>query len=181
VCSSDLGPIPGPAIGSVTASVADIASARSYFGDAFGLEEIEPIHRPEHERLWGLDGASRSCAAFRAGDAVLEVVQYEAPAGRPPDADALLSDQGIMNAALGYRDRTELLRAHTAATAMGATATTDVPELSGSVYLRLADDLSFEQLLVPPGLDGVYGFTPRATSPVHTGPALPQRRDRRPS
>jgi hypothetical protein len=67
-----------------------------------------------------------------------------------------------MNAAIGYRDRTELVRAHAAATAMGASATTDVPDVSGSVYLRLADELSFELLLVPHGLDGAYGFTPRA-------------------
>jgi catechol 2,3-dioxygenase-like lactoylglutathione lyase family enzyme len=152
----------GPAIGYVTASVADIERARGYFGGAFGLEEIEPIHRPEHESLWGLDHARRSCAAFRAGDAVLEVVRYETPSARPPAADALLSDQGIMNAAIGYRDRTEMVRAHAAATAMGATATTDVPDLSGSVYLRLAAELSFELLLVPHGLDGAYGFTPRA-------------------
>lgn len=181
VIEAEPGDHPGPAIGSVTASVADLGIARRYFGGAFGLEEIEPIHRPGHEHLWGLDGARRRCAAFRAGTAVLEVVQYEEPAARPPAADALLSDQGIMNAAIGYRDRAELVRAHAAATAMGAAATTAVPELSGSVYLRLADDLSFEQLLVPHGLDGVYGFAPRATPPVRTGPPLPQCRDRRPT
>jgi len=96
---------------------------------------------------------------------VLEVVQYETPAARPPAADALLSDQGIMNAALGYRDRTDMVRATAAATALGATATTAVPEIAGSVYLRLADGLSFEQLLVPAGLDDLYGFVPR-TRPI---------------
>ena len=155
----------GPALGYVTASVSDLERARAYFGGAFGLEEIEPIHRPEHEQLWGLDGARRTCAAFRAGDVVLEVVQYETPAARPPAADALLSDQGIMNAALGYRDRTDMVRATAAATALGATATTAVPEVAGSVYLRLADGLSFEQLLVPAGLDDLYGFVPR-TRPI---------------
>ncbi|QJY47418.1 VOC family protein [Pseudonocardia broussonetiae] len=153
---------PGPALAYAAASVADLEGARRCFGGAFGLEEVEPVHRPEHERLWGLDGARRTCAAFRAGDAVLEVVQYETPAGRPPAADALLSDQGIMNAALGYRDRAGMARATAAATALGATATTAVPEVAGSVYLRLADGLSVEQLLVPAGHDDLYGFVPRA-------------------
>jgi catechol 2,3-dioxygenase-like lactoylglutathione lyase family enzyme len=157
------GRAPGPTLGYVAASVADLESARRFFGGAFGLEELEPdvLHRPEHERCWQLDGARRTCAVFRAGDALLELAQYESPAARSPAADALLSDQGIMNAALGYRDRAELARAHAAATALGASATTDVPEVAGSVYLRLADGLSFEQLLVPPELDAMYGFTPQ--------------------
>jgi hypothetical protein len=98
-------------------------------------------------------------------------VQYGTPAPRPPDADALLSDQGIMNAAVGYRDRAQLVRAHAAATALGASATTAVPAASGSVYLRLAEGLSFEQLLVPPGLDAAYGFAaqprPSGGAPAH--------------
>jgi catechol 2,3-dioxygenase-like lactoylglutathione lyase family enzyme len=160
-------PGPGPAIGYVTVSVSDLGSARRYFGEAFGLEEIEPdaVHRPEHETLWGLGGARRTCAVFRTSGALLEVTQYEAPSPRPPVADALLSDQGIMNAAIGYRDRAEMLRAHTAATALGATATTDVPSVSGSVYLRLAGGISFELLLVPHGLDEVYGFAPQGGPP----------------
>lgn len=158
---------PGPALGYVAASVADLEAARRCFGAALGLVETEPdaVHRPEHEALWGLDGAQRACAVFRVGDAFLELVQYTTPAPRPPAADALLSDQGIMNAAFGYRDRSELVRAHAAVTAVGASATTDVPSESGSVYLRLAEGLSFEQLLVPPDLDAAYGFVPQPSPP----------------
>ena len=85
---------PGPALGYVTASVADLETARRYFGGAFGLEEIDPVavHRTEHEALWGLDGARRTCAVFRAGAALIEVVQYASPAPRPPDPDALLAE-----------------------------------------------------------------------------------------
>jgi catechol 2,3-dioxygenase-like lactoylglutathione lyase family enzyme len=164
---------PGPALGYVTASVADLETARRYFGGAFGLEEIDPVavHRTEHEALWGLDGARRTCAVFRAGAALIEVVQYASPAPRPPDPDALLSDQGIMNAAIGYRDRARMVHAQAAATALGASATTAAPAVSGSVYLRLADGLSCEQLLVPPGLDAAYGFTaqarPSGAAPAH--------------
>ena len=76
-----------------------------------------------------------------------------------------------MNAAIGYRDRDEMVRANAAATALGASATTDVPAVSGSVYLRLADGLSVEQLLVPPGLDGLYGFAPQPRpGPSRTSP-----------
>ena len=164
---------PGPALGYVTASVADLETARRYFGGAFELEEIDPVvvHRTEHEALWGLDGARRTCAVFRAGAALIEVVQYASPASRPPDPDALLSDQGIMNAAIGYRDRARMVHAQAAAMALGASATTATPAVSGSVYLRLADGLSCEQLLVPPGLDAAYGFTaqarPSGAAPAH--------------
>jgi hypothetical protein len=64
-----------------------------------------------------------------------------------------------------------VVHARAAATALGASATTAVPAVSGSVYLRLADGLSCEQLLVPPGLDAAYGFTaqarPSGAAPAH--------------
>ncbi|GAA0934890.1 VOC family protein [Pseudonocardia zijingensis] len=159
---------PGPALRYATASVADLDTARRCFGEGLGLAETDPdaVHRPEHESLWGLEGAHRVCATFRIGDAFLELVQYTTPAPRPPAADALLSDQGIMNAAFGYRDRSDLVRAHTAVTSMGATTSTDVPSVAGSVYLRLAEGLPFEQLLVPRDLDAVYGFVPQPNPPA---------------
>ena len=49
--------------------------------------------------------------------------------------------------------------------------------MSGSVYLRLADGLSFEQLLVPPGLDAAYGFAAQSR-PSGAAPAHDQARTR---
>ena len=158
---------PRSALAYVAVSVSDLDSARRYFGKVFGITEIEPdaLHRPEHEALWGLDGARRSCAVFLAGDVLLEVVQYETPAPRPPAADALLSDQGIMNVAMGYRDRSEVVDTVAAAESAGATTTTGVPDAHGSMYLRIADRLSIELFLVPAGLDASYGLEPQELAP----------------
>lgn len=151
----------------VTVSVSDLDAARRYFGKVFGFPEIEPdtIHRPEHEILWGLDGASRTCAVFQTGDVLLEAVQYETPTPKPPPADALLSDQGIMNVAMGYRERSAVVDTVAAAESAGASTTGTVPDTTGSVYLRIADGISVELFLVPVGLDSSYGLVPEDLAP----------------
>ena len=152
-----------PSVVYAAASVSDLDAARAYFVGAIGCPELAPdtLHTQEHEALWGLDGAESDRAVLRAGDVLLELSRYRDPAPRRPAPDALLSDQGIMNIALGYRDRDEVVRAHAAATALGATATMPVPVESGGLYLRLVDRLSLELLLVPEELDGSYGFLPQ--------------------
>ena len=71
-----------------------------------------------------------------------------------------ISDLADLAASIGF-DRDEVVRAHAAATALGATATMPVPVESGGLYLRLVDRLSLELLLVPEELDGSYGFLPQ--------------------
>jgi catechol 2,3-dioxygenase-like lactoylglutathione lyase family enzyme len=158
---------PQSALAYVSVSVSDLESARRYFGKVFGFTEIEPeaLHRPEHETLWGLEGARRRCAVFLAGDVLLEAVQYDTPDPKPPAADSLLSDQGIMNVAMGYRDRSEVVDTVAAAESAGATTTTGVPDAHGSMYLRITDGLSIELFLVPAGLDASYGLEPQELAP----------------
>ncbi|MTD56622.1 hypothetical protein [Amycolatopsis pithecellobii] len=67
-----------------------------------------------------------------------------------------------MNIALGYRDRATMERDLAAAKSRGATATADIPDAAGGVYLRIVDQLSLELLLVPPELDSSYGFEPQS-------------------
>ncbi|MET0454044.1 MAG: VOC family protein [Mycobacterium sp.] len=158
---------PGPAVTYAAVSVSDLAAARGYFAGALGFEEIAPdaLHRPEHEALWGLAGAECECAVFQAGDVVLEVSRYVTPVPKPPPADALLSDQGFMNVAMGYRDRAELLRAREAAESLGARSTAGMPDVSGGFYLRIVDDLSVEMVLVPKEFASSYGFEPQELAP----------------
>ncbi|WP_150112931.1 hypothetical protein [Streptomyces violaceusniger] len=158
---------PQPALSYAAVSVSDLDRARIYFGEVFGFTEIEPdaIHRPEHEKLWGLEGAQSGCAVFMAGDVLLEVVQYESPTPKEPAPDYLLSDQGMMNVAMGYRDRSEFINHVAAAESAGATRTTEIPEVSGSVYLRIVDGISVELFLVPVGLDASFGLVPEELAP----------------
>lgn len=157
------GPVTGPAIAYATASVADLEAARQLFDQALGLTEVAPdaIHDDQDEALWDLAGAQRKCAVFLAADTLLEFVQYQSPWPQAPQADALLSDQGMMNVAVGFRQRDELVNALDLAMNTGATATTPAPEHAGGVYLRVLDGLSLEMLLVPPDLDEAYGFEPQ--------------------
>lgn len=165
-----------PAVAYISVSVTDLSRARQYFSEVFGFLEIDPdtLHRPEHEGLWGLAGARRSCAVFRAGEVLLEVMQYESPEPKPPEEGALLSDQGIMNVAVGYRDRAEMADALAAAHSFGSQATAPPPAVSGGIYLRAEDRLSIELLLVPAGLDEDYGFVRQELAPPGSAYASPR-------
>ena len=156
-----------PALAYVAVSVSDLDDARRYFGKVFGFTEIEPdaIHRPEHREHVGprrgtadLPCSSRAMCCSRRS-------RYETPAPKPPTAESLLSDQGIMNVALGYRDRSEVVDTVAAAESAGATTTTGVPDAHGSMYLRIADGLSVELFLVPARLDASYGLEPQELAP----------------
>jgi hypothetical protein len=100
----------GPAIIYITSSVSDIEAARHYYSKQIGLETspLENLHTSEDEMFWGLPKASRTGFIARAGDAFLEIVQYEDPVGRPLAKDYRLSDQGIMNVGLATEDRSVL-------------------------------------------------------------------------
>jgi catechol 2,3-dioxygenase-like lactoylglutathione lyase family enzyme len=94
-----------PTMTYATSSVADLAAARRYYHDVIGSEPepIDGLHAPADEALWGLEGAEREGFVVRFGDVAVEVVEYRSPVGRPRP-DRLISDQGIMNIALGSRD-----------------------------------------------------------------------------
>ncbi|BBA88830.1 SRPBCC family protein [Mycobacterium pseudoshottsii] len=92
-----------------TLSVPDLAEARRTWVDVMGLPEVDyRLHYPEHEQLWGLAGADRESFVVRAGDSLLEVVQYLDPVGKPWPAGYHISDIGILNVALGPQDRASL-------------------------------------------------------------------------
>lgn len=158
---------PRPAVAYVAVSVADLATSRQHFIEVFGFSELDPdvIHRSEHERLWGLDDAQRECAVLDGGDILLELVQYESPVPKAPSPDALLSDQGIMNVAVGYRDQVEIADALAVAESIGAPPTLEAPTSSGSTYIRLDNRLSVELLLVPAELDAHFGYVPQELAP----------------
>jgi catechol 2,3-dioxygenase-like lactoylglutathione lyase family enzyme len=95
------------AIRSVTLSVRDLEKARRFWVDTLGLTEAgnSAIHGEEHESLWGLADASREKLVAWAGDVAVELVQYERPVGRARPSGYLISDQGILNVALGCTDK----------------------------------------------------------------------------
>lgn len=91
---------------SVTISVADLDLAARSWADAIGLEEAAAaLHTPADEALWGLDGAERRTRTLDGGGALIELVEYARPPGRPLPAGHRICDQGIMNVAFVARDR----------------------------------------------------------------------------
>ncbi|GAA1749947.1 hypothetical protein [Aeromicrobium alkaliterrae] len=171
---------PRPALAYVAASVRDLDEFRRQFTEVLGLEELpaDTIHGPGAEQLWGLAEARREVAVFDGGGVLLEAVRYDDPTPRPPADDALLSDQGLMNIAMGYRDHVVMHDDVEGTLSRGATASVEVPTTSGSTYLRLADRLSVEMLVVPPGLDEHFGYVPQELAPP--GNDFAPRRDRGP-
>lgn len=95
----------GPEIAYITSSVADLDAARSYYGTLLGFPilPLESLHSAEDEALWGLPGAQRDGFVVDSGGILLEILHYAD--GRPKPADYRISDQGIMNIAMGARER----------------------------------------------------------------------------
>jgi catechol 2,3-dioxygenase-like lactoylglutathione lyase family enzyme len=151
-----------PAIVYATVNVPDLAEARRFFVDTLGLEE-EPeteLHPPELEALWGLDGARREGFVARGGDVYLEVVQYLDPVGQPVPDDLLLSDRGMMNIALGFREQDALAETYARVEAAGYRDNFRMPQFAGGTYLNDAQGNTLEVLIAGRELDHSFGFAP---------------------
>jgi catechol 2,3-dioxygenase-like lactoylglutathione lyase family enzyme len=152
---------------SVTASVPDLARARRFWVDTLGLPEVQDVvlHTEEHEALWGLAGARRETLCLDAGDFFIELVHYSEPAGKPWPEGYRISDQGILNVALGFRDKEEFYRVYQRVVDGGYTPNADPVDLGdgGVVYVNDDQGFSVELLCAAPYMDEAVGFTPRPT------------------
>jgi catechol 2,3-dioxygenase-like lactoylglutathione lyase family enzyme len=143
-------------------SVSDLSSARTFYADVMEMAPVsEHLHTPEMEALWGLPGAKREVLVLDGAGVFLEIVQYTDPVGRRRP-DVLLSDQGIMNIAIGYREREAAERAIARAVAGGCTL--NAPLVEGEVAATYVSDPlgnSLELLCVPESLDAAFGWVAR--------------------
>ena len=156
-----------PRVRFVTLSVPDLDDACRFWADGFGLEEVEVLlHAPEDEVLWGLQGAARKTAVMAAGSAFIELVEYVSPAGRWRPAGYLLSDQGILNVALGTVDKALFRETYDRALRAGYRANSEPWSESGAtvVYLSDHDGVSVELLYVSQEAMELMGFVPSASS-----------------
>jgi catechol 2,3-dioxygenase-like lactoylglutathione lyase family enzyme len=163
-----------PALVYATINVPDLAEARRFFVDTLGLAE-EPeteLHPPELEALSGLDGARRESFVARGGDVYLEVVQYLDPVGRPLPDDQLLSDRGMMNIALGFREQEALEEVYGRVEKAGYRDNNRMPKLAGGTYLNDAQGNTLEVLIAARELDPGFGFAPQPL--FRRNPAWPQ-------
>lgn len=154
---------------SVTLSVPDLGRSRAFFCDVLGLQALPEfeLHRRTHEALWGLAGADARRLVLRAGDTLVELVQYLDPPGKVPAADYRISDQGLLNIALGYRQRDDFNKASNQCAKAGIEANWRPLDMGAwkVQYVNDSDRFSVELLHVQPWYDGRMGFTPRTQSP----------------
>ena len=148
---------------SVTLSVPDLEKSKRFFMGALGMSEsTAALRRPEHEALWGLDGATTRRAVLDAGNVLVELVQYLDPVGKPWPEGHRISDQGILNIAFGYRRMREMMDSYRRSRSGGARAN-GFPLHAinwGVVYVNDEQEFSVELLWVNPRWDARMGFTP---------------------
>lgn len=151
-----------PALAFVAATVGDLEVARRAFGEALGLEELphDALHGQRHHDLDGPGGSRREVALFRGGTVLLELTTFHEPTSRPRPDDALLSDQGMQNIAVGFRRADHLATAYDRLIALGATCPVGPPPRSGGIYVTFPDGLSLELLVAPRDQDAHFGFAP---------------------
>ena len=159
----DAGLRDGPAVTYATSSVSDLPSARTFYGDVLGFEilPLDRLHSPEDEALWGLPAARRDgFVAKGAGDVLIEVLCYSAPQGRPKPDDYLISDQGIMNLALGSRSVDEVSATLDRLALEGLVPPFVVRSGSNICGYILDRERELEFAGYPEGADDLYGFAP---------------------
>ncbi len=153
----------------VTVSVPDLAGSLCYFRDALGLIEMPELklHRPEHESLWGLEGAEAERCVLRAGDSLVELVQYASPLGKPMAGDYRVSDQGLLNIALGFRSKKLFSAIYQRCLKAGFKGNWRPLNMGAwnVVYVNDKQGFSVELLQVQPWYDGKMGFSQCKASP----------------
>jgi len=160
----------------VRVSVPDLAQARRTFAHALGLAEAPQLrlHTADDEARWGLAGAEAESLVLRAGNFLLELVEYRSPAPRPLPPDYRLSDLGFMNIALGLRDTQSWYRAYARATTRGMTANGKVLDIGifRVMYVNDPDGFSVELLQARRPFWRLSGFLPsrRSTQAISAGP-----------
>jgi short-subunit dehydrogenase/catechol 2,3-dioxygenase-like lactoylglutathione lyase family enzyme len=150
---------------SVTLSVPSLERSRRMFANVLGLDPAEDVslHTPEHERLWGLEGASRESLALWADDFLVELVEYSDPVGRPWPPGYRISDQGLLNVAFGFRNRREFDTAYRRCREAGLTSNGPPLRLGAWSVVYVNDDQGFsiELLHAEPWFEGRLGFRPQ--------------------
>ena len=152
---------------SVTLSVPDLERSRRLFTEVLGLDVAKgpSLHGPEHEALWGLEGAKRDSLELWADDILVELVQYTDPAGMARPPGYRISDQGLLNIAFGFRKRAEFEAAHKRCLEAGLRRNGPPLRLGAWSVVYVNDDQGFslELLHVEPWYEKRMGFRPRAT------------------
>ncbi len=149
---------------SITISVTDLDAAVHTWADGIGFDTADlPLHSPQHEAMWGLDGAERREHTLDGGGVLLELVEYQRPLGRPLPDGYRICDQGIMNIAIVARDRATFDRTYDRWVDRGFRPTSEKPLEAGIfrvMYFELPSGENVELLYPRRWAWRLTGFTP---------------------
>jgi short-subunit dehydrogenase/catechol 2,3-dioxygenase-like lactoylglutathione lyase family enzyme len=151
----------------VTLSVPDLERSRRFFVDVLGLSVANGVelHRPEHEALWGLEGARSDRMCLWAEDFVVELAAYSDPEPKRWPGGYRISDLGLLNIAFGFRDRAGFDEAVRRCRQAGFEGNGPPLHLGAWSVIYVNDDQGFsvELLHVEPWYERQMGFRPRPT------------------
>ena len=109
-----------------------------------------------------MDGASRKFCLVQAGGVLIEIVQYLDPVGKAWPDDYRISDQGLLNIAVGFRNRDAFLE--TMQNCADANVHPNHPPADiGDLTVAYVNDhqgFSVELLYLAPNMDEPFGFLP---------------------
>lgn len=149
---------------SIAVSVPDIERSKRFFVDTLRLEPCTDfvLHRPEHEELWNLKGATAKTQLLWAGDFLVELRQYTSPAAKSWPRGYRICDQGMMNIGFGFRKRKDFDQTCERIYDSGYRSNSPPFHLFdwGTVYMNDDQCLSVELLWVEPGANRRMGFEP---------------------
>jgi len=145
-------------------SVPRLEITRDHFINAMGLSEVQgyQLHTPEHEALWGLEGAQTKSALLRGRNFLVEVVEYLSPEPKPWPPGYQISDLGFMNIAVGFRENREFNQAfeHAKNNGMRPNGKPVDIGLFRVMYVNDPQGFSVEMVKFPPQLWSLTGFNP---------------------
>ena len=145
----------------LTLSVPDLELAGQYFEGVLGMvREDTPLHTPEMEDMWGLDGAKTRTRLLRCDDFLVELVEYISPRGRPRREDEHIGDAGIWHFALRF-DRSKDLKQTYRDTLCAGHHRYSRPLCLGIgtvVYMRTDQGFTLEYIYFPGWLSRFLGF-----------------------
>lgn len=145
----------------VRASVPDLERSLRFFAGTLGMERSDrDLHGPEHEALWGLDGAAADAATLWSGDFAVELVQYRDPVGRGWPEGYLISDQGLVNIALGSHDPGSYEAAIAAVDRAGYAKNRELVHESAVNYVTDDQGFGAELLWLTSAGERAFGFVP---------------------
>lgn len=157
-----------PALANVAVSVSDLEAARKFWLDDIGLpENPDFVIDVDREKLWGLgENADASGFCVTLDKMSIEVVSYRTPNPRVYE-DRLLSDQGIMNVGLGFRDRDSLALAVQRLEERGYAKSVPVgPGPIAATYIRGPEQVSVELFCCPEEFEDRIGFLESTDKPL---------------